>query len=88
MLRSVAIFALVPALSGFRAQEATRPNEMPDFEIAGVGLFECQCPAPHPSLDGQILPTPGNGREESRNVIERRVLAGVVVFGIVGIVSP
>jgi len=45
ILRSVAICALVPAISGFRAKEPTRTNDIEDFEIAGVGLFECQCPA-------------------------------------------
>ena len=44
ILRSVVIVALVPVI-GFRAQDAPHAKQMQDFEIAGVGLFECQCPA-------------------------------------------
>lgn len=45
ILRSVAVVALVPAISGFRVQGAPHARQMQDFEISGVGLFECQCPA-------------------------------------------
>ena len=44
ILRSIAIVSLVPAV-GFRAQDIPHAKNIQDFEIAGVGLFECQCPA-------------------------------------------
>ena len=45
ILRSIAIVTLVPAISGFRAQDTSHVRNVQDFEIAGIGVFECQCPA-------------------------------------------
>ena len=44
-LRSVVVIGLVLPITAFRVKDTAPAKQMEDFEISGIGLFECQCPA-------------------------------------------
>ena len=44
-LRSLAIGLLLLSIGSLRGEDATSAKKMQDFEIEGVALWECQCPA-------------------------------------------